>query len=173
MRADRSMAGAKQFAMYRELALTPAAHPRPARARGRCRRRTGIPGIGAKNAAQLLNRHGAIESFPPRLLGDRCGAALQEACDRGGRMRGSLIDVKTLHCARDAAFESCMGRADGGAAANRTMRKGGRPAKPGLAPARAHGVAAFASHFGSRNLFSVKAACLRSNSSFYPHPFIQ
>src|SRR5436190_24203307 len=28
----------------------------------------GIPGIGAKTAAQLLNRHGPIESFPPSIL---------------------------------------------------------------------------------------------------------
>jgi 5'-3' exonuclease len=29
----------------------------------------GIPGIGAKTAAQLLNRHGPIEIFPPDILG--------------------------------------------------------------------------------------------------------
>src|ERR1700704_3375095 len=29
----------------------------------------GIPGIGAVTAAQLLNRHGAIEKFPPTVLG--------------------------------------------------------------------------------------------------------
>src|SRR6202163_329570 len=29
----------------------------------------GIPGIGAKTAARLLNRHGPIESFPPDVLG--------------------------------------------------------------------------------------------------------
>jgi 5'-3' exonuclease len=31
----------------------------------------GIPGIGPKTAAQLLNRHGIIESFPPNVLRDR------------------------------------------------------------------------------------------------------
>ena len=31
----------------------------------------GIPGIGARTAAQLLNRHGPIESFPPNVLGDQ------------------------------------------------------------------------------------------------------
>ena len=36
----------------------------------------GIPGIGAVTAAQLLNRHGAIESFPPTVLGDQRDAAL-------------------------------------------------------------------------------------------------
>ena len=36
----------------------------------------GIPGIGAVTAAQLLNRHGAIETFPPALLGERRELAL-------------------------------------------------------------------------------------------------
>jgi 5'-3' exonuclease len=36
----------------------------------------GIPGIGAVKAAQLLNRHGAIESFPPALLGERHDLAM-------------------------------------------------------------------------------------------------
>jgi 5'-3' exonuclease len=36
----------------------------------------GIPGIGAVTAAQLLNRHGAIEKFPPTVLGDQRDAAL-------------------------------------------------------------------------------------------------
>ena len=36
----------------------------------------GISGIGAVGAAGLLNKHGAIESFPPELLGDRIWQAL-------------------------------------------------------------------------------------------------
>jgi 5'-3' exonuclease len=36
----------------------------------------GISGIGSVTAAQLLNRYGAIEDFPPSLLGDRRDAAL-------------------------------------------------------------------------------------------------
>jgi len=36
----------------------------------------GIPGIGAVTAAQLLNKHGSIEKFPPNLLGDRRDVAL-------------------------------------------------------------------------------------------------
>jgi 5'-3' exonuclease len=36
----------------------------------------GIPGIGAVTAAQLLNRHGPIESFPPTVLGDQRELAL-------------------------------------------------------------------------------------------------
>jgi 5'-3' exonuclease len=36
----------------------------------------GIPGIGAVSAARLINRHGAIEDFPPDVLGDRLELAL-------------------------------------------------------------------------------------------------
>jgi len=36
----------------------------------------GIPGIGAITAAQLLNRHGSIERFPPAVLGERQTLAL-------------------------------------------------------------------------------------------------
>jgi 5'-3' exonuclease len=36
----------------------------------------GIPGIGAITAARLLNRHGAIEDFPPAELGDNRELAL-------------------------------------------------------------------------------------------------
>ncbi len=36
----------------------------------------GVSGIGAVSAARLLNRHGAIENFPPGVLGDRLDQAL-------------------------------------------------------------------------------------------------
>jgi 5'-3' exonuclease len=36
----------------------------------------GIPGIGAKAAAQLLNRYGPIENFPPNVLGKQRDLAL-------------------------------------------------------------------------------------------------
>jgi 5'-3' exonuclease len=36
----------------------------------------GIPGIGAKTAAKLLNLYGAIESFPPNVLGEQRDLAL-------------------------------------------------------------------------------------------------
>ena len=36
----------------------------------------GIPGIGAKSAAQLLNRYGQIENFPPKVLGKQRDLAL-------------------------------------------------------------------------------------------------
>jgi 5'-3' exonuclease len=37
----------------------------------------GIPGIGRVTAAQLLNRYGSIESFPPTVLGDKRDLALR------------------------------------------------------------------------------------------------
>jgi len=36
----------------------------------------GIPGIGPKGAARLLNRYGALERFPPEVLGERQADAL-------------------------------------------------------------------------------------------------
>jgi 5'-3' exonuclease len=36
----------------------------------------GIPGIGTRTAAQLLNRYGRIESFPPNVLGEQRDLAL-------------------------------------------------------------------------------------------------
>jgi 5'-3' exonuclease len=36
----------------------------------------GIPGIGAKTAASLINRHGPIEQFPATVLGDKTELAL-------------------------------------------------------------------------------------------------
>jgi 5'-3' exonuclease len=36
----------------------------------------GIPGIGARTAARLLNRHGPIESLPPNVLGELRDLAL-------------------------------------------------------------------------------------------------
>ena len=36
----------------------------------------GIPGIGAVGAARLVNQHGAIENFPPAVLGERRDLAL-------------------------------------------------------------------------------------------------
>jgi 5'-3' exonuclease len=36
----------------------------------------GIPGVGGKTAAQLLNNHGPIENFPPDILGEQRDLAL-------------------------------------------------------------------------------------------------
>jgi 5'-3' exonuclease len=36
----------------------------------------GIPGIGVKTAARLIEKHGSIESFPPEVLGDNRDLAL-------------------------------------------------------------------------------------------------
>jgi 5'-3' exonuclease len=36
----------------------------------------GIPGIGARTAARLIQRHGSIEQFPPGILGDHLPSAL-------------------------------------------------------------------------------------------------
>ena len=36
----------------------------------------GIPGIGARTAAQLLNRYGQIENFPSNVLGEKRKLAL-------------------------------------------------------------------------------------------------
>ena len=36
----------------------------------------GVPGIGSKTAARLINQHGAIEQFPPEILGENHPRAL-------------------------------------------------------------------------------------------------
>jgi hypothetical protein len=126
---SRSMAGAKQFAMQPEsaksLALIRRSSPTCSRSWA----------IGAKTAAQLLNRHGAIESFPPHVLGDRCDLALLFKKLATLRTDARLFnDVKTLHWRGATPAFAAWAVADGGAAANRTMRKGCDPLKPGLAP---------------------------------------
>src|SRR5438067_12595039 len=53
------------------------AHSRPARAAGDAADGyPGIPGIGPRTAAQLLNRYGPIENFPSDVLGERRDLAL-------------------------------------------------------------------------------------------------
>ena len=85
----------------------------------------GIPGIGARTAAQLLNRYGQIENFPskhPRQTA-RSRAALQESRDAAHR-------CAALQEGRDAALARCdagirgLGKSDGSAAAARALRKG-------------------------------------------------
>ena len=93
----------------------------------------GIPGIGAKTAAQLLNRYGPIENFPPESSRQtaRSRAALQESRDAAHR-------CATLQDGRDTALARCdtgvrgMGGADGSAAATRALRKGCGPMTVGF-----------------------------------------
>ena len=58
----------------------------------------GVPGIGAKTAARLVQRYGPIEAFPPEILGDQRERALlfkQLAILR--RDAPVLRDVEELH----------------------------------------------------------------------------
>ena len=88
----------------------------------------GIPGIGAKTAAQLLNRYGPIEKFPSKYSWRtaRSRAALQESRDTSHR-------CAALQESRDAALARCdagirsMGGSDGSATAARALRKGCGP----------------------------------------------
>jgi 5'-3' exonuclease len=62
----------------------------------------GIEGIGAVGAARLINRHGAIEAFPPSVLGvRRRGLAALARTDRGVRRvdgaRQSAAPARALH----------------------------------------------------------------------------
>ena len=57
----------------------------------------GIPGIGAKTAAQLVNRHGPIESFPPQVLRERVALAVLFKTLATLRTDAPLfLDVETL-----------------------------------------------------------------------------
>jgi len=64
----------------------------------------GIRGIGAVTAARLLNEHGAIEDFPPSVLGEQRepGAAVQEPGDTADRRaavpRRGRVAVARAHC---------------------------------------------------------------------------
>jgi 5'-3' exonuclease len=58
----------------------------------------GIPGIGPRTAAQLLNRHGQIENFPPSVLGERRDLALLFKNLATLRTDAPLFDAaETLH----------------------------------------------------------------------------
>ena len=93
----------------------------------------GIPGIGAKAAAQLLNRYGQIENFPPKRSRQtaRSRAALQES-------RNAAHRCATLRHCRDTALARCdagirgLGGPDGSAAAARALRKGCGPMTMGF-----------------------------------------
>ena len=74
----------------------------------------GIPGIGPVGAAQLLNRHGAIEAFPPTVLGDRRDLALLFKRLATLRTDADLFaNVAELHWGGPtSAFESWTKKAD-------------------------------------------------------------
>ena len=81
----------------------------------------GIAGIGAVGAARLLNRHGAIEAFPPALLGEQ-----QELALLFKRLATLRTDAKLFRSVDDAAL----------ARADRRVRRLDR-ARRGAAPAGA------------------------------------
>jgi 5'-3' exonuclease len=66
----------------------------------------GIPGIGAKSAAQLLNNYGPIENFPPDVLGKKRDLALLFKKLATLRTDAPLFKkVETLHwCGATPAF---------------------------------------------------------------------
>ena len=93
----------------------------------------GIPGIGAKTAARLLNRYGPIESFPPNILGEQRDLALLFK-----NLATLRTDAPLFENVDDAALARCdvgvrrMGGSDGGAAAARAVRKGCGPMTVGF-----------------------------------------
>ena len=86
----------------------------------------GIPGIGTRTAAQLLNRHGQIENFPPDILGERRNLALLFKKLATLRTDAPLFKkVETLRWRGATPAIRGVGGADESAAAARAMRKGG------------------------------------------------
>ena len=88
----------------------------------------GIPGIGAKTAAQLLNRYGQIENFPSNVLGEQRDLALLFK-----NLATLRTDAPLFQEGRDAALARCdagirgLGGSDESAAAARALRKGCGP----------------------------------------------
>jgi 5'-3' exonuclease len=74
----------------------------------------GLAGIGRVTAAQLLNRHGPIEDFPPQLLGEHRDLALLFKDLATLRTDAALFDdVEALRWpGASNAFASCMERMD-------------------------------------------------------------
>ena len=72
----------------------------------------GVPGIGAVTAAQLLNQYGAIETFPPAVLGERRDLAILFKDLATLRADAPLFaNVDELRCTGPTdAFESCTQR---------------------------------------------------------------
>jgi 5'-3' exonuclease len=83
----------------------------------------GLPGIGAKTAANLINRYGPLESFPPEVLADRLADALLFKKLATLRTDAPLFDdIETLRwrgptsdflaCARQLGDERLVARAN-------------------------------------------------------------
>jgi len=98
----------------------------------------GIPGIGAVTATQLLNRHGAIENFPPALLGDRRDLALLFKRLATLRTDAPLFrkvdELQWQGCTR--GFASWTERIDAPRLRERCL-KAGSPEPAGIGPAEA------------------------------------
>jgi 5'-3' exonuclease len=79
----------------------------------------GIPGIGAVGAAKLLNQYGAIENFPPAVLGERRDLAiLFKDLATLRRMRPLFDNVDELRWTGPTdAFDACSQRMETPAAA--------------------------------------------------------
>ena len=88
----------------------------------------GIPGIGARTAAQLLNRYGKIENFPSNVLGKQRDLALLFK-----NLATLRTDAPLFKKFRDATLARCdagirgLGGTDESAAAARALRKGCGP----------------------------------------------
>src|SRR6266550_440652 len=84
----------------------------------------GIPGIGARTAAQLLNRYGQIENFPSNVLGEQRDLALLFKNLATLRTDAPLFDAAETLRWRGATPAFAAWGADEGAAAARAVRKG-------------------------------------------------
>src|SRR5439155_21566840 len=84
----------------------------------------GIAGIGRVTAAQLLNRYGALETFPPEVLGDRRDQALLFKDLATLRTSANLFrDVDAIRWrGPSAAFAEYAARMDGGGIVERTRK---------------------------------------------------
>jgi len=87
----------------------------------------GISGIGRVTAAQLLNRYGALETFPPTVLGDRRGLALLFKDLATLRTNADLFrDVDDLRWrGPSASFSEYAGRIGSAGIAERSLKARG------------------------------------------------
>ena len=84
----------------------------------------GIPGIGARTAATLLNRYGRIENFPRKIFGERRDLALLFKRLATLRTDAPLFETaETLRWRGATPVPAAWGGADGGTVAARAVRK--------------------------------------------------